>query len=284
MKHLKLTAGFLTGLLMVLAYAGAFAYFSPFDFALSFVVVFAMCLVAGAANIKGSFFDGLGQVGARMMFENARTMLQSMENPNTGMPYNLSQAKMTMSYIRGEIPLDTGKAMYTIPIIENARLGTPRVNENLVALQDVLVVNQVGLFIGIGAGTASDTSLYTYGNQIAFSTAGAAAALKSIYNGKMVLLNNNEQVVPAWDLSRHFKVPAIQAISALYYAGAAVQGDQLDLGCDGFYPNEPGWVINGAGKMQLQIQAGTAPAAIQANSFICVILRGILFQNVTSVK
>lgn len=288
MKKLSAFFGFYLGLLLLILgitfYSGAMIVFgvSP---GLAIGVAVVGCLLAGMAPVaKGSLFEGLSQLGARMMYQNARELLSGMTDPMTGRPmYDISQAKLTMSYVRGEAALAVGKSNYSIPIIKNTNPST-RINQNLITLQDIFVANQIGVFIGIGSATNSAAALYTYGNAIAFSTSGAAAALKSIYNGQLQLLNNNEQVVPAWDLSRHYKVPAIQAITDLYYDGTAVQQDQLDLSADGFYPNEPGWVINGAGNMVMSVVCGEGPAAIQADSFVCVILRGILFQNVTTVK
>jgi hypothetical protein len=48
--------------------------------------------------------------------------------------------------------------------------------------------------------------------------------------------------------------------------------------------SEPGIVMNGAANINFQLTANGAPATILANSFICVIQRGILLQNVTTVK
>lgn len=289
MKKLNTWTGLFNGLfLLILAtffYGAAIYCFTSASLTWSLGFALAACMLAGLAPARhGSFFEGLSQLGARMMYQNARELLAGMTDPNTGRPmYDLSSAKLTMSYVRGEAALAVGKSNYSIPIIKNTNPST-RINQNLIGLQDIFVANQVGVFIGIGTATDSAAALYTYGNAIAFSTSGAAAALKSVYNGQLQLLNNNEQVVPAWDLSRHYKTPAIQAITALYYAASGVQQDQLDLSSDGFYPNEPGWVINGAGNMVMSVVCGEGPAAIQANSFLAVILRGILFQNVTTVK
>ncbi len=289
MKKLHYFLAFSNGLMLLVLgiafYTGAVLMFTGLSPIWAFTLASIGAILSGLAPAsKSSFYEGLSQLGARMMFQNSKELLQNMVDPQTGRPmYDLSSAKLTMSYIRGEAPLAVGKSNYNIPVIKNTN-PTSRINQNLISLQDIFVANQIGVFIGIGSATNSAAALYTYGNAIAFSTSGAAAALKSVYNGQLQLLNNNEQVVPAWDLTRHYKVPAIQAITDLYYDGTAVQQDQLDLSSDGFYPNEPGWVINGAGNMAMSVVCFEGPAAIQADSFICVILRGILFQNVTTVK
>jgi hypothetical protein len=289
MKLFKNLTGLIMGFFLFLGatllYGTAIIYFTGAPAALAYTISGGLCLVAGSTPlVRSVLFEGLSQLGARMMYQNAKELLAGMTDPMTGRPmYDISQAKLTMSYVRGEAALAVGKSNYSIPIIKNTNPST-RINQNLITLQDIFVANQIGVFIGIGSATNSAAKLYTYGSQIAFSTSGAAAALLSVYNGQLQLLNNNEQVVPAWDLLRHYKVPAIQAITDLYYDGTAVQQDQLDMSADGFYPNEPGWVINGAGNMVMSVVCGEGPAAIQADSFVCVILRGILFQNVTTVK
>ena len=53
---------------------------------------------------------------------------------------------------------------------------------------------------------------------------------------------------------------------------------------DAFYPVEPGIVMNGAANINFQLTANGAPATVLADSFIAVIQRGILCQNVTTVK
>ena len=60
--------------------------------------------------------------------------------------------------------------------------------------------------------------------------------------------------------------------------------DQNNASSDAFYPVEPGIVFNGAANINFQLTANGAPASVLANSFICVIQRGILLQNVTTVK
>jgi hypothetical protein len=289
-KNFSRITGMLTGLLYMMAAAStltyAWLYLSPagpvrlvFFFSLAFVMLGALI-----PSRKGVLTEALNQVGARMIYDNAVQFLASRTNPNTGLPYNAEKAVCTMSYLRSEVALEAGRSSYNMPIIQNNRFGPDRVNNNVVALQDVLYVNRISVSIGIGTATDGAAKLYTYPNQIAFSTSGAAAALWSIYNSQMILLNNNSQVVPALNLTRFYKAPAIQAITDLYYDGTAVQQDQLDLGSDSFVAQEPGWLIDGSQKMALQITSqSTGPAVVQANSFICVIMEGLLFQNITKV-
>jgi hypothetical protein len=60
--------------------------------------------------------------------------------------------------------------------------------------------------------------------------------------------------------------------------------DSLDGSDDGFVPVEPNLLINGGGNMQGTIVLPTAMTAVHSNAYFVVIARGILCQNVTSIK
>ena len=150
-------------------------------------------------------------------------------------------------------------------------------------LQDIFICNQIDVLIGIGSATATDAKLYSFPNPQTFSTSGAANALYTLYNGFLNLSINNETVLPAWSVLRHFFVPQTQGGVGIT-AQTIFPIDQIDMANDAAYPVEPGIVMNGAANINFQLTASGAPAAIQANSFICVIQRGILAQNVTTVK
>jgi hypothetical protein len=94
---------------------------------------------------------------------------------------------------------------------------------------------------------------------------------------------NNEQVLPAWDVLRHYFVPQTQGGVGIT-AQTVFPVDQWSASQDAFYPVEPGIVMNGAANINFQLTANGAPATVLSNSFICVIQRGILCQNVTTVK
>jgi hypothetical protein len=94
---------------------------------------------------------------------------------------------------------------------------------------------------------------------------------------------NNEQVLPAWDVLRHYFAPQTQGGVGIT-AQTVFPVDQFDASNDGFYPVEPGIVMNGAANINFQLTANGAPATVLSDSFICVIQRGILMQNVTTVK
>lgn len=217
------------------------------------------------------------QMGQRMVFENSKALINSLG-------YSAAHAKLTQSYLRSEVALSTSVANYHLPVLVNdTQNGAVRVNEKRLNLQDIFITTEIELLIGIGTATATDAKLYSFPNPQTFSTSGAATALYSIYNGYLNLTLNNEQVLPAWNTLRHLFVPQTQGGVGIT-AQTIFPIDQINFGEDSSYPVEPGIVMNGAANINFQLTANGAPAAIQANSFICVIQYGILAQNVTTVK
>jgi len=209
------------------------------------------------------------QMGSRMVFENAKTLVRSLG-------YSVEHAKLTQSYLRSEVALSTSIANYHIPVLVNdTQNGASRVNEKRLNLQDIFITTEIAVLIGVGASTATAAKLYTYPNSTVFTSA-TDDNLWSIYNGYLNLTINNEQVLPAWDVLRHYFVPQTQL--------SASTTDQWAASSDAFYPVEPGIVMNGAANINFQLTANGAPATVLADSFIAVVQRGILCQNVTTVK
>jgi hypothetical protein len=216
------------------------------------------------------------QMGSRMVFENAKTLVRSLG-------YSVEHAKLTQSYLRSEVALSTSIANYHIPVLVNdTQNGASRVNEKRLNLQDIFITTEIAVLIGVGAATSTKAPLYTYPNGTIFTSA-TDEDLWSIYNGYLNLTINNEQVLPAWDVLRHYFVPQTQGGVGIT-AQTIFPVDQWSASQDAFYPVEPGIVMNGAANINFQLTANGAPATVLANSFIAVIQRGILCQNVTTVK
>lgn len=209
------------------------------------------------------------QMGSRMVFENAKALVR-------GLGYSVDHAKLTQSYLRSEVALSTSIANYHIPVLVNdTQNGASRTNEKRLNLQDIFICTELAVVFGIGNASNTKAKLYTYPNVTAF-TGTSDDDLWSLYNGYLNLTINNEQVLPAWDVLRHYFVPQTQQSATLV--------DQWSASSDAFYPVEPGIVMNGAANINFQLTANGAPATITTDSFICVIQRGILCQNVTTVK
>jgi hypothetical protein len=221
------------------------------------------------------------QMGARMTFENSKALVRSLG-------YSVEHAKITQSYLRSEVALSTSSANYHIPVLVNdTQNGAVRINERRLNLQDIFVTTEWAVLFGVG--TASDTKakLYSYPNQTAF-TSTSDDDLWSLYNGYLNLTINNDLVVPSFDVFRSYYVPQTQQNSNFNAASATSPAqftiDQFEASQNAFYPIEPGIVMNGAANINFQLTCGGAPASVTTNSFICVIQRGLLLQNVTTVK
>lgn len=208
------------------------------------------------------------QVGARMTFENAKALVRSLG-------YSVDHAKITQSYLRSEVALSTSSANYHIPVLVNdTQNGAVRVNERRLNLQDIFVATEWSITFGLGGSTQTNAKLYSYPNITAFPT--GANDLWSILNGYLSLSINNDLIVPAYDVFRSYFVPQTQQ--------AGGTSDQWDASQNTFYPVEPGIVMNGAANINFQLNANGAPAVVDTNAFICVQQRGLLLQNVTTVK
>jgi len=214
--------------------------------------------------------------GARMVFDNARALIS-----NAG--YNVNQAVLSQSYLRSEIAMSTTSTNYHVPVLVNdTQNGAAFSTEQRLQLQDVFVISQVGLFVSIpGSATATNFKLYSYPNGVAFSGANTADSLYSLYNGYLQFVINNRQIGVAWDLYRHLAVPQTQEDTQ---AGGNTGIDQISGADTGYYPMEPNICLSGAKNNQLSLVLPSALQAVEANSRIVVIFRGILAQNVTPVR
>ncbi len=203
------------------------------------------------------------------------------------MGYNTAQANPTQSYLRSEMALSTTTQNYYVPILTNDTTNgaTAYVSEKRLNLQDVFVPLEFGLFVAAPANaTAPANILYTYPNTSIF-TGGSAAALQTLWSGNMTIINNNIQVVPAWDLWRHYKAPATQQAANAGYTSSGVNlVDSFNGSVDGFYPVAPSFVLSGANKFNINLNLPAAISSVLSNSRIVTIFRGILLQNVTSVR
>lgn len=217
------------------------------------------------------------QIGARLVFENAKKFAAEQG-------YNVSQAVCTQSYVRSEVALATTQTNYRIPVLANdTAAGNPFNTEFRLQLQDVMVINEIGIFLAAPSSATDATYLlYTNANAAVFSTSAGPAS--TLYNSYFNVSVNNQVVIPNWDCARHYFVPFAQN-GILPFTGATVlPRDANDASANGFYPTEPNFILNGAANIQAFITLPAAMSTVVANSRIVVIWRGIKLQNVTSVR
>lgn len=219
------------------------------------------------------------QVGARLVFENAKNFVASQG-------YDVSQAVLTQSYVRSEVALSATAATYQLPITVNSSLPTFN-TARAVQLQDVHVCAELGVFVAKPS-SSTDTAykLYTYPNTAIFTT--GATALNTLYNGYLNIQVNNQNVVPAIDIYRSYFVPQTQQNTNFNVASptspAQWAGDQNDGNSFGFTAIEPNILLNGAANIVAQVVLPAAISTVDSNSRLIVIFRTILCQNITSVR
>lgn len=198
---------------------------------------------------------------------------------NTAMP--------TQGYVRSEVAISSSVTQYKLGVLVN-QLFTSQLfpSEQRLQLQDVLVPTEMGVFVAVpSSATAPATKLYSYENLAAFSTSGAPAALLNLWAGQFKLTVDNRQVLPAWDLWRHYQAQRTQQATNTGYATSGVNlVDSIDGSSDGFFPIAPSFLLNGGANIDATINLPAAISTVQTNSRIVVIWRGILCQNVTNVR
>lgn len=211
------------------------------------------------------------QVGSRLAYQTAKNAIN-----NAG--FSVGQAVLSQGYLRLEVALSTSKTLYQFSILQNDNINGAQFNtEQRLALQDGFYCSSIGLFFGVPASTtASNFQLCTYPNSTIFSGINTASSLYNWYNATMQLSVNNRQIVPSYDLYRHYSVPQTQ--------DGTTTIDQQDGSSSGFYPIEPGWVLVGSKNNILTVSLANAMAAVETNSRAILILRGHTAQNVTPVR
>lgn len=221
-------------------------------------------------------------VGTRLAFEKAKQAINAAG-------FSLGQAVLSQSYLRLEVALSTTITNYQFPVLVNdvSSSSTSATNtENRLALQDAFVCSS--LFVGFavpGSSTATNFQLATYPNANIFSSANTATSLYNWYNSSLSLTVNGRQIVPSYDLYRHYSVPQQQQATDAYYTSSGIDFKDEQSGADsGFYPIEPAWVLVGSKQNILSVQLATAMQAVETNSRAVIIMRGHLAQNVTPVR
>jgi hypothetical protein len=219
-------------------------------------------------------------LGSRMAYDKAKEAIN-----NAG--FSAGQAVLSQGFIRTEVALSTTKTSYQFPILVNDNINGSSFNtSNLLNLQDAFYVSSFGLFFAKPSSATDATfQLVTYPNASIFSTANTASSLYTWYNSSLQLVVNNRQIIPSYDLYRHYSVPQQQTTANADYTTSAINYKDQQSGADsGFYPVEPGWVLVGSKNNTLTVNLPQALTAVETNSRAILIFRGHLAQNVTPVR
>jgi hypothetical protein len=223
-----------------------------------------------------------GNFGVRMTYQATADAMA-----NAGI--KAQRAKMTQSYLRSEIPLKTTTNQYSIPIlVNNNPYGNPNTTERRLQLQDAFVVGSFGIYLAVPASAAAYAAgafpLLTYPSLSGPFTAAELTAMWSLYNGNMSLMVGQNTLIVAWELSQHYKVNQTQA-GVIVTAQTILPNDESDLTTDGQAPQEPNVVHVGSTNIVMNLNLPAAISALPAGltTYVVVIQRGVLCQNVTSV-
>jgi len=215
------------------------------------------------------------QMGLRLVFENSKSLVNQLG-------YDTSHAVATQSYLRSEVLMTTSSASYHIPVLVNdTQNGNPTVREKRLNLQDLFVVSELSVFLVNGASTNGAAPFYEYPDPTVFTT--GAAQLMNVYNGNMSIIANNQQILPAWDIARHYFVPQTQKGVGVT-AQTVFPINQVDMSEDTCYAVEPNIVLNGAANYQINLNLPAAPSTVDSNCYVAFLWRGVLLQNCTTVK
>ena len=218
----------------------------------------------------------MDNVNGRLIFDNSRRALVKAFAGIPGLDTNLF--KLTQSYIRVEQALVAGQTLYTFPVLSNQ--GATFNTEQRLNLQDSFVVSEIGVFLALPASATDATfKMFPYPNFFFFGANSVPA--QTIYNGKLNIAVNNNTILPAWDLQRHWSTTDVQQNAAV---AVAVFQDKQDGSKDGYYPCEPNIVLVGSKNYQVTIQLPAGLATVAALSRVIINFRGILAQNSTVVS
>lgn len=221
----------------------------------------------------------MNNIAARMNFNNA---VKALIKANRGVPnFDWRQYKLTQSYLRLEQPCVANVTNYTFKVLANE--STPQVpfnTERRLNLQDTFIPSEMGFFLEFPSSSSDDTfKPITYPNT--FLIGANVAQYFRPYNGTLSITVNQNVLVPAWDMWRHYVANQTQQTAAVA-AGSPL--DQQDGKCDGFYPMEPNVALIGSKGIQIVLTLLNGMTAINANSRFCLWFRGILAQNSTVVS
>lgn len=233
--------------------------------------------------------NNTNNISARMAFENARVMFynafRDKFQSDSACTDFVNSLKLSQSEIRLEVGLNISNNIFTFGVTPNqaSSSNVKFPTERRLELQDSICCNEYGIFVAKPAN--ADDSAYeyqTYGNQVVFGTAGAAALNGTFYgNGSFQVRCNNDVIAPYRGLGNHKYIGQTQQTAAL---GAASPMDQYRGAEDGFITSEPNLVYIGSKNYQPQIVLPAALASADANLRAILIIRGVLAQNSTVVN
>jgi hypothetical protein len=221
---------------------------------------------------------------AAQIFNNAFNpmyLTNGQANPNYNPGFNAVTAfRLSQSVLRLEQPTSSTSTLYNFPVLTNIQNQAQQFNTEIrLNIQDSFVPTHVGFFLALPSSSTDVTfKLMTYPNPFVLAN---AVQMQAFYNGTLSIMINNVQYTQKWDLWRHWQTNQTQQTAAL---GAGSPEDQFIGSDDGFYPMQPFILLIGSQNIQVNINLPLVPSAVDANSRLVLMFRGILAQNSTVVN
>jgi hypothetical protein len=221
---------------------------------------------------------------AAQIFNNAfnpQWLSNGQPNPTWNNKFDAVTAfRLSQSVVRLEQPCVATSSTYTFPVLTNIQNQAQAFNTEIrLNIQDSFVPTHVGFFLALPSGQNDTTfKLMTYPNPFILTN---AVQMQAYYNGTLAIMVNNNQYTQNWDLWRHWQTNQTQQTAAL---GAGSPEDQFNGADDGFYPMQPFILLIGSQNIKITITVPVSPTAVDANSRLVLMLRGILAQNSTVVN
>lgn len=198
----------------------------------------------------------------------------------------VNSRKFSQSEVRLEVELNAVNNSYVFGLTANQQNSSNVIfnTENRLTMQDSLICNEYGFFIGNPSSQIDTTwEIKTYGNFITFGAADANLLNTTLYShGYFRMTCNNDVIIPYRGLFNHWYKPQTQQTAAL---GAGAPADQIRGAEDGFITDEPNILLIGSKGYIPQIVLPVALTGLAATHVRAVLIfKGLLAQNSTSVS
>ena len=198
----------------------------------------------------------------------------------------VNSRKFSQSEIRLEVELNAVNNSFVFGLTANQQNSTNIIfnTENRLTMQDTLICNEYGFFVGNPTSTVDTTwELKTYGNPITFAAGTDANLLNTtLYgHGYFRMTCNNDVIIPSRGLFNHWYRPETQQTAAF---GAASPLDQIRGAEDGCITEEPNLLLIGSKGYIPQIVLPSNMALTATHIRAVLLFKGDLAQNSTSVS
>jgi hypothetical protein len=192
--------------------------------------------------------------------------------------------------LRLEAPLSTTSSTLTFNHkVGEATIGATGVNNTEIRLDinDQFTVIEIGLFVAKpGSATDAQFDLYSYPNNVEFSSSNTADSLRMLFNNSFLNISKQQvQYLQNYSTLRFRKGQITQnglgfgAASATPTLTSTVQ-DSFNGSEDGFTPLGLDFSFTGRDTMTIQVQMPTSLQAVESNSRAILIFRGFKTYNV----